>query len=32
MPQAITQAQRDAFGAHGVSLFENPDQKSHGEW
>ena len=32
MPQAITQAQRDAFGAHGVSLFENPDQKTHGEW
>jgi 6-phosphogluconate dehydrogenase len=32
MPQAITQAQRDAFGSHGIKLFENPDQKVHGEW
>ena len=32
MPQAITQAQRDAFGSHGIKLFENPQQKVHGEW
>ena len=32
MPQAITQAQRDAFGSHGIKLFENPHQKVHGEW
>ena len=32
MPQAITQAQRDAFGSHGVKLFEDPHQKVHVEW
>jgi 6-phosphogluconate dehydrogenase len=32
MPQAITQAQRDAFGSHGIKLFESPHQKVHGAW
>ena len=32
MPQAITQAQRDAFGSHGIKLFENPGKNVHGEW
>ena len=32
LPHAITQAQRDAFGGHGIRLFADPDIKTHGEW
>ena len=32
LPHAITQAQRDAFGGHGIRLFTDPDTKTHGEW
>lgn len=32
LPHAITQAQRDAFGAHGIRLFGNPKKMTHGDW
>jgi 6-phosphogluconate dehydrogenase len=32
LPQNLTQAQRDAFGAHGLYLWNDPDRLVHKEW
>ena len=32
LPQSLTQAQRDAFGAHGLYLRDDPERLVHKEW